>query len=210
VPEPTVVTADAVVVATPAAKAARLLDAVAGGAARALAGITSASVAIVTLAYPRDALASPLPAGSGLLVPASERRSVKAGTYLSQKWPHVGSPAGLVVLRASVGRAGEEWQLHRDDGELLARVRAELGTLIGLRGQPLDGQVSRWGGALPQYEVGHGDRVSRARGAVREVPGLALCGAYLDGVGIPACIAAARAAATSVLADLRRIGNRGE
>ena len=101
-----------------------------------------------------------------------------------------------MLLRASLGRAGDAEVLQRPDGALVALARHELGVLLGITADPVDALVTRWGGGLPQYAVGHVDRVARIRAAVDAVPGLAICGAAFDGVGIPACIASARAAAT--------------
>ncbi|MFN2517910.1 MAG: protoporphyrinogen oxidase [Jatrophihabitantaceae bacterium] len=196
-PEPELIEADAVIVATPAAKAALLLREVAPAAARELREVLSASVAITTLAY-RDLR---LPAGSGLLVGANEGFGVQAVTLSSQKWPLVTD--GLTLLRASVGRAGESHLLQRDDRDLIALVRHELRALIGIHAEPVDALVTRWGGGLPQYAVGHVDRVVRVRAAIAAVAGLGVCGAAYDGVGIPACIASATAAADQVLAALR-------
>ncbi len=195
-PAPELVEADALIVATPAAKAARLLADVAPAAAAELSTVDSASMAIVTFVFEDVAL----PPGSGLLVGSREGRHVKAITVSSQKWP--GTPAGLTVLRASVGRAGETADLQRDDAELTALVLADLGPLIGLDAAPIDSLVVRWGGGLPQYAVGHVDKVARVRAAVAAVPGLAVCGATYDGVGIPACIASGRQAADRVLGRL--------
>jgi oxygen-dependent protoporphyrinogen oxidase len=196
VPEPEVLDADAVIVATPAAKAALLLRDTAPGAAAELSGIDAASVAIITLAF-RDVT---LPPGSGLLVGVREGFGVKGVTLSSQKWPL--QDGGITLLRASVGRAGEAQILQRDDIDLIALVRHELRALIGVDGEPLDAHVARWGGGLPQYSVGHVERVARVRAAVAAVPGLAVCGAAYDGVGIPACIASAHAAVDQVLASL--------
>jgi oxygen-dependent protoporphyrinogen oxidase len=188
------VDADAVVVAAPAAKAARLLATVAPAAATELRGIESASMAIVSFAF-GDVV---LPAGSGLLVAEGERLATKAITVTSQKWPVGG--AGLTLLRASVGRIGESAALQLDDRELAALVHRELRPLLGITSAPLDVRVTRWGGGLPQYAVGHVDRVRRIRAAVAAVPGLAVCGAAYDGVGVPACIASARRAVDQVAA----------
>jgi oxygen-dependent protoporphyrinogen oxidase len=154
-------------------------------------------MAIVTLAYPAG---TPLPPGSGLLVAAPEHLAVKAVTFSSQKWP---LDTDLVLVRASLGRVGDEAVLQRDDADLIRLVRSDLRSLIGLAGEPLDGRVTRWGGGLPQYGVGHIDRIATVRTAVAAVPGLAICGAYLDGLGIPACIATARAAASTVASGVR-------
>ena len=199
VPSPTVVSADAVVVAVPAAKAGPMLAGVAPAAAAELAAIGYASVAIVTLAYPA-AVAHRL-VGSGLLVPATEGRAVKAVTYSSAKWAHL-TDRDVTVLRASVGRHGEERVLHRDDADLVALVTAELTELTGIDVPPVAARVTRWGGALPQYAVGHLDRVRRIEADVGLVPGLAVCGAAYAGVGVPACIRSGYAAASRVVAHL--------
>ena len=200
VPAPEPVAADAVVVAVPPGKAARLLRDVSPGAAAELAGIETASMAIVTFAF----RGVDVPAGSGLLVAAGERLAVKAVTLSTQKWPI--ESGGLTLLRASVGRAGEPQALRFDDAELRALVRRELAPLLGITAEPVDARVTRWGGGLPQYAVGHVDRVGRIRAAVAGVPGLAVCGAAYDGVGIPACIASARAAVDRVTATVRERG----
>ena len=201
VPAAEQLTADAVVVATPAGKAATLLAELAPAAAAELADIETASMVIVTLAF-RLPLPWPLPAGSGILIPDGEGLAGKAMTFSSQKWPGVGAESGVLLLRASLGRAGEQTQLQRTDAELIATVRRELAELTGLTAEPVDSHLQRWGGALPQYAVGHPDRVRRIRTAVAEVPGLAVCGASYDGVGIPACIGSAHLAAEQVSSAL--------
>jgi oxygen-dependent protoporphyrinogen oxidase len=200
VPAAELVEAEAVIVAIPPGKAARLLRDVVPLAAAALDGIESASMAIVSFAFG----GVDLPAGSGLLVGAGERFAVKAVTLSSQKWP-IGS-GGRTLLRASVGRAGEPHALRMDDAELTALVRRELRPLLGVTAEPVDSLVTRWGGGLPQYAVGHVERVARIRAAVADVPGLGVCGAAFDGVGIPACIASARAAVDRVRASGRDRG----
>ncbi|MFL6162389.1 MAG: protoporphyrinogen oxidase [Jatrophihabitantaceae bacterium] len=197
--------ADAVVIATPAGKAATLLAGLVPAAAMELAGIETASMVIVTLAFrppPAFPRASGLPAGSGILIPDVEGLASKAMTFSSQKWPGVGAESGVLLLRASLGRAGEQVQLQRPDAELVAIVRRELAEVAGLAAAPVDSHVQRWGGALPQYAVGHPDRVRRIRAAVAQLPGLAVCGASYDGVGIPACIGSAHIAADQVSAAL--------
>lgn len=197
--------ADAVVLAVPARPAARLLSGVPGAAAAsaALGEIGYASMAIVTLAYPGTAFPRPLD-GSGYLVPAADGRPVKAVTFSSVKWPHLRAGTGTVIVRCSLGRIGEEQLLHADDTELARIAAAELAAATGVRGAPADTRVSRWGGGLPQYTVGHLDRVASIRAAVAGQRGLAVCGAAYDGVGIPACIATARQAAGQITAYLLR------
>jgi protoporphyrinogen/coproporphyrinogen III oxidase len=196
--------ADAVILALPARPASRLLTDVAGAAvaAEALGEVGYASMAIVTLAYRPGAFPA-RPEGSGYLVPAVDGRPVKAVTFSTVKWNHLrGAEGGLEIVRCSVGRIGEEAVLQRDDSELAGLAAADLAAATGVRGEPADVRVSRWGGALPQYAVGHTDRVRRIRTSVAGQPGLAVCGAVYDGVGVPACIASARLAADQVLAYL--------
>lgn len=196
--DPRLLEADAVVLAVPAHPAARLLADVAPAAATELAGVDYASVGLVTLAYPESAVPAPL-RGTGFLVPPVEGRLAKAATFSSRKWGWFAATApGSVLVRLSVGRAGEARDLQRDDEDLVRAVAGELAEAVGVAGPPLDSRVTRWGGALPQYAVGHVDRIARVRAAVDAVPGLAVCGAVYDGVGIPACIASARAAAARV------------
>jgi oxygen-dependent protoporphyrinogen oxidase len=195
--------ADAVILAVPARPASRLLAGVPGAASAAatLGEISYASMAIVTLAYPRGAFGR-RPEGSGYLIPAVDGRPVKAVTFSTVKWPHLAADAGLDIVRCSIGRVGEEGLLQRDDAELAALAAADLTAATGVGGAPSAARVTRWGGGLPQYTVGHLDRVARIRAAVAALPGLAVCGAAYDGIGIPACIASARLAADQVLAYL--------
>ncbi|MFC0863537.1 protoporphyrinogen oxidase [Sphaerimonospora cavernae] len=201
--EEEIIEADAVILAVPARPASRLLAREAPRAAAELARIEYSSMAVVTLAYPGAAFPQ-APRGSGYLVPAVEGRPVKAATFVTTKWPHLAeADRDLVIVRCSLGRLGEEAVLQRDDAELVALAMNEMTEIMGARGLPADTRVTRWGGALPQYDVGHLDRVARARAAVAAQPGLALCGAAYDGVGIPACAATGRTAAARVLEHLR-------
>jgi protoporphyrinogen/coproporphyrinogen III oxidase len=209
VPAPMETLVDAVILAVPAAPAARLLGDESAEAARLLAEIPYASMAIVTLALPRPAL-PPLP-GSGFLVPPVDGRTIKAATFSANKWSWVQAHApDLFLLRTSVGRQGEEAQLQRSDGELVAVALADLSEALGARlPSPVDSSVQRWGGALPQYTVGHVDRVARIREHVTGVPGLEVAGAAYDGVGVPACIGSGRAAAEATLTHLRSAAAAG-
>lgn len=191
--------ADAVIVAAPAAKAARLVGGLAPDAARELAGMDYASVAIASFVFDADD-APEVIAGSGLLVAAGERLATKAVTLTSQKWPI--DTGDRLVLRASVGRHGEPEALRLDDTDLLQVVRGDLRTLLGIDAVPEVATVTRWGGGLPQYASGHVERVGRIRAAITAVPALDVCGAAYDGVGVPACIGSARTAVDRVVRDL--------
>ncbi len=193
------VLADEVVLATPAAPSARLLADVSPAAAAELAAVEHASMAVVTFAF--DAAGLTEPNGSGFLVPPVDGRTIKASTFSFNKWDWVrAAGAGLLLLRTSVGRHREESVLQVPDEELAAACLADLREAIGLVARPVGSHVQRWGGGLPQYAVGHLDRVARIRAAVDAVPGLAVCGAAYDGVGIPAVIGSARRAAASLVA----------
>jgi protoporphyrinogen/coproporphyrinogen III oxidase len=173
---------------------------VAPAAASELATIESASMAIVTHAFHADDLGDlAATTGSGFLVPPVEGRAIKAATYSFAKWAWVREAGdGLLLLRTSVGRHREEAALQRPDEALVGESLAELAALAGIDAPPVASHVQRWGGALPQYAVGHLDRVARIRADVAAVPGLAVCGAAYDGVGIPAVIGSARRAVASV------------
>lgn len=192
--------ADAVVVAVPAPAAARLLRAENPGAAAELDGVEYASMALITLAYRRAETA--LPDGSGFLVPPVDGHTIKASTFASQKWGWIADDdPGLVVLRTSVGRYGETEILQRDDSELVDVSRHDLSAATGLDATPVAARVTRWDDGLPQYPVGHHARVARVREHIARLPGLAVCGAPYDGVGIPACIASAYAAVDQIHGD---------
>ncbi|MDQ0380245.1 protoporphyrinogen oxidase [Amycolatopsis thermophila] len=194
---------DAVLLAVPAPAARRLLGDVVPAASAALGEVELASMAVVAMALPPG---TELPDASGVLIGARERRSdgepfaAKAFTFSSRKWAHLDT--GPVLVRGSVGRFGEPGALHRDDEDLVRLVRADLADLTGITAEPIDVVVTRWGGGLPQYGPGHLDLVDRAERAVAEVPGLALAGAALHGVGVPACIATATAAAARITSHL--------
>ncbi|MFE8013030.1 protoporphyrinogen oxidase [Streptomyces antibioticus] len=192
--------ADAVVVAAPAPVAARLLAPESPAAAADLAAVEYASMALITLAYRRADTA--LPAGSGFLVPPVDGRTVKASTFASQKWGWIADEnPDVVVLRTSVGRYGETEILRRTDAELTDVSRHDLRAATGLDATPLETRVTRWTDGLPQYPVGHHTRVARIREHIAKLPGLAVCGAPYDGVGIPACIASAYAAVDQLDGD---------
>jgi len=192
--------ADAVVLAVPPPAARRLLTGVVPAAAAAYGDIEVGSMAVLSMVLPGG---TRLPDTSGVLLAVGERHrdgtpfTAKAFTHTSVKWGR--EP---VRLRASIGRVGETGLLRRDDADLLAAVRADLRELTGVAAEPVDWTVTRWGGGLPQYGVGHLPTVSAIERAVAGVPGLAVAGAAFRGVGIPACVDSARVAADRVAAHL--------
>ncbi len=205
--DPEYLDADAVILAIPAAPAARLLKDSASDAAARLAEIPYASMAIVTLAF--RAADFPVRGRSGYLVPAVDGRAVKAVTFSTVKWPHLAAQARaeerVHVVRCSVGRSGDVAVLQRDDEDLAALAEVELAGTVGITAKSIAQRVTRWGGGLPQYNVGHLDRVAAIRAAVAAQPGLAVAGAAYDGVGIPACIGTAKSAVAQVTAYLNSV-----
>ncbi|HSK60031.1 MAG TPA: protoporphyrinogen oxidase [Actinomycetospora sp.] len=212
------VEADAVVLAVPPPAVRRLLAGHAPAAASAAGEIELASSALVLLALPAEA-AAPLAGRSGVLVGAGERRpdglpwTIKAATFSSEKWPHLAAsdparpddPDDTAVLRLSVGRHGDPASLaalRRDDDDLVSAARDDLAALTGIDAVPAETAVVRWPGGLPQYGVGHVERVAAIEDGVAGLPGLAVAGAALHGVGVPACLATADAAARRVAAHL--------
>ena len=201
--------ADGIVLATPAAPSSRLLADLAPVAATELAAIEYGSSVVVTLAFRADPDASAaLDIGaSGFLVPPIDGRAVKASTFSFAKWDWVRAAGAdkrnradaLLVLRTSLGRHGEEATLQTSDEELVRLSLADLGTATGLTAAPVDTGVQRWGGGIPQYFVGHLDRVERIRSALAAVPRLVVCGAAYDGVGIAACITSGHRAAAELV-----------
>ncbi|MER5812674.1 protoporphyrinogen oxidase [Streptomyces sp. NPDC002033] len=195
---PLTMEADAVVLALPAFAAAELLRPHAPLAEAELAAIPHASTAVITMAFSRPQ-AHFLPEGNGFLVPPVDGHLLKAASFLSNKWAwlHDAAPATF-VLRASIGRIGEDELLSRPDRHLIRAAIAELHRAVGPMGEPLAARVTRWDRGLPQYGVGHRERVARIREAASKLPGLALCGAAYEGVGVAACVATGRAAARRV------------
>jgi oxygen-dependent protoporphyrinogen oxidase len=191
--------ADGVVLTVPAGSAAELLRAHAGRAATLLAAIPYASVALISLAVPRDAVERELD-GSGFLVPRVEGRTITACSWTSAKWPHLAGE-GTVWLRASVGRDGADSALDLSDDALVEAVLADLGDTMALRGRPAEVRVSRWMDSFPQYRPGHLQRVDAVDDDLAQAtPGLAVAGAAMRGLGVPACIRQGAAASRRVLA----------
>jgi oxygen-dependent protoporphyrinogen oxidase len=191
--------ADRVVLAAPAFAAAELLSECCPSAARELRQIDYASVATVLLAYPSGALARATD-GSGFLVPRTEGRTVTACTWSSLKWPQADTEQ--VLLKASVGRAGDERALELSDAELVERVQTELGEAMGMRTAASEARVVRFTRALPQYRVGHLDRITRIDAAMAALPAVQLAGAAYRGVGVAACIRDGQRAADRVAASI--------
>ena len=178
--------ADALVLATPAFDGARLLDPLDGNLAELMRGIPYASTATVTLGYRREGFSHDLD-GYGFVVPRVERRVLLASTWSSSKWDHR-APDGSALIRSYIGGAGREAVLERPDDDIVALVREELRAIMGVTEEPVLAKVYRWPRAMPQYLVGHLDRLAAIEERLTRLPGVFAAGAAYRGVGIPDCI----------------------
>jgi oxygen-dependent protoporphyrinogen oxidase len=184
--------ADAAVLAVPAPRLAGLLGDVAPRTAAAAQRIEVASSVVVALAVP---VGTPLPQQSGVLMASGEQLRAKAVTLSSRKW---GRRGDVELLRLSFGRYGDDVARNAGDDELLSWALDDLNTVLGVRARPVEAHVQRWIDAMPQYGPGHAGLVAELRGGIPE--SLALAGSYLDGIGVPACIASGTAAAAALAA----------
>lgn len=185
--------ADALCLAVPAYIAAELLSGLDPSLATQLQQIKYASTATINFAYHRDAIKHPLD-GFGFVVPFVEKRSLIACTFSSVKFPGR-APADHVLLRAFAGGALQPEVFALEEAELLRRVENDLRELLGITAKPLFTEISKWQNSMPQYEVGHLDRVATIEKHVRDLPALTLAGAAYRGAGIPDCIRSGETAA---------------
>ena len=194
---------DAVVLTTPAHHAAQLVQLVDANLAAELAGIEYAGCTVVSLGYRRSQIAASLP-GFGFVVPTIERRRVIAVSFASLKFPGR-APDELILLRVFVGGALQPELADLPDDQLLALASEELRDLIGLSGEPVVTEIARWSRGMPQYHLGHLDRVQRIESLTSSHPGLEIAGAAYRGVGIPQCIHSGEQAAQRVAEYLRHV-----
>ncbi|MEV5593956.1 FAD-dependent oxidoreductase [Streptomyces sp. NPDC052496] len=194
---------DGLVLATPAWSAATLLAAEAPLAAAELSEVAYASMALVTMAFRRSHLEglTAFDGPCGFLVPPGDGHTIKASTFLTRKWDWLSERAkDLFVLRTSIGRYGQEEVLYLEDADLVSAALRDLGEATGLTARPVATDVTRWIGGLPHYAVGHPARVTRVRNGLSTLPGLRLCGAAYDGVGVADCVASGQRAADEIIA----------
>lgn len=193
-----VLEADAVIMTSRAPRAADLVRQLSPQLAAELAKITYAGSAVVTLGFPRDAVSHPLDA-AGLVIPRRERRSILAVSFSSSKFAGR-APAGHVLMRVFLGGALDPEAATLSDTSLCERATTEVAELLGTHGAPSLVRVARWEGAMPQYHLGHLERVARIKQLAAAIPGYGHAGAALEGVGIPQVIASGQAAARQAMA----------
>jgi oxygen-dependent protoporphyrinogen oxidase len=197
--------ADSLVLATPAFVTAELLRPLTPIAAGLLEMIPYTSTATIALAYPASVIGRAVQ-GFGFVVPRIEQRDLIAATWTSLKWPHR-APAHQLLARCYVGGEGRESILELDDEALISRVKTELTEICGLATEPTYKEVNRWTRAMPQYRLGHLERLEQAEVALSRYGGVVLTGSAYRGVGIPDCIREGTTAAEKVLRYLS--GGRG-
>ena len=193
--------ADGVVLAGPAPRMAAVVREADAWLARQLEGIAYASSATVALAFPRGAIRHPLD-GFGFVVPRVEGRTAMACTFSSVKYPGR-APEGVVLLRVFIGGALQTELLERDDRTLARLAHDDIAPLLGIGGDPVLSRVWRHPSAMPQYEVGHLDRIAAIETRLEALPGLALAGGAYRGVGISDCVRSGETAAERLAASLK-------
>jgi oxygen-dependent protoporphyrinogen oxidase len=193
---------DAVIIAVAAPIAARLLEGVERNLASELAGIEYAGAVVVSMAFDRQQIRHRLD-GFGFVVPAIERRRILSASFSSEKFSGR-APEGKVLIRTFVGGACQRDLVDLAEAELERFVREELAELLGISGQPLWKTIARWSQSMPQYHLGHLDRVGRIENFVGAIPGLELAGNAYRGVGIPHAIHSGEQAAERLLASRSR------
>ena len=195
-----IIPADGIVLATPSYITADLVKNLAPDLASELRPIENVSTATVTLAFRESDLPRPLD-GYGYVIPRREGRKALACTWTSTKFPHR-APEGYALLRVFIGRAGQDDEIAWDDAGLLGIAREELSLTLGINADPLLTRIYRWEKAMPQYNLGHPERLQRIERLITTYPGLALAGNAYQGIGIPDCIHSGEMAAEKILSDL--------
>jgi oxygen-dependent protoporphyrinogen oxidase len=197
---------DGVVVACPAHAAARLFSSVQStnlplhNLTRELSAIGYASCAIANLVYRRNQVLHPMN-GAGFVVPHIEGRKILAASFSHAKWPNRADDS-TALIRVFMGGAVQGDICELPEADIVRIAMAEIESILGISGPPLDSNIKVWKRAMPQYAVGHKARVGRIRAIEAHLSGLALAGNAYEGVGIPDCIASSNRAATKILRDL--------
>ncbi|PKM42465.1 MAG: protoporphyrinogen oxidase [Firmicutes bacterium HGW-Firmicutes-8] len=194
--------AEAVILTAPANEAAEIVKDLDKTMADNLAGIPQATSATVNLAFKRSDIHKPIDA-FGFIVPISEKRKIKAATYSSTKWNYRTPGDDYVLLRAFVGGATNQELVFLDDKEMLKMVLGELRDIIGLTAEPVMQKIYRWVKGMPQYTVGHLQRVETIEARTTAVPGIYVVGGSYKGVGVGDCINVGSQAAEKALEQIK-------
>jgi protoporphyrinogen/coproporphyrinogen III oxidase len=200
-------TTDGVIIAAPAYAAGKITSELDPELASVLESISYASTATVTLAYRGSDISRPLD-GYGYVIPRREGRRALACTWTSTKFPHR-APEGYALIRVFVGRAGQESDIPWDESGLLELAREELELTLGITAEPLVSRVFIWESAMPQYNLGHPEKLARIDAALEKYPGLALAGNGYRGIGIPDCIHSGELAVEKILKHMSLRATKG-
>ncbi|WP_372894372.1 protoporphyrinogen oxidase [Stieleria sp.] len=192
---------DAVIIATPASPAARVLSTVDGELSKRLGGIRSASCAVVSLAFRREQIGHDLQS-FGFVVPAIEGHFILSCSFSSVKYEGR-APEGTVLMRVFIGGACQSGLLRLPNMQLLELAHWEVAKLLDIEGEPLMRHITRQQHAMPQYHVGHPNRIAKINQRLEWFPTLALAGNSLHGVGVPGCIESGQKAAERIVSALR-------
>jgi oxygen-dependent protoporphyrinogen oxidase len=193
---------DAVVLATPAFVTAKLLQGMAADICQLLDTIPYCSTATINLAYARSQIGHPLD-GYGFVVPRLEKRSIMAATFSSVKFAHR-APEGKVLLRCFVGGAKNEEIVSWEDGKLLTAVEGDMGEILKITGTPQVARIYRWPKSMPQYTLGHEERLKRVEQGLAQLPGLFVTGSAYRGIGISDCVHEAALIAEQCLKSIKK------
>jgi oxygen-dependent protoporphyrinogen oxidase len=193
---------DALVIATPAFTTAGLLQGMDNAIARLLNTIPYCSTATINVAYERSQIKHPLD-GYGFVVPSLEKRNIMGATFSSVKFPGR-APQGKALLRCFVGGAKNEAIVSWRDAKLLAAVRGDIEEILGIRGEPLLSRIYRWEKSMPQYTLGHEERLARIEQGLSNYPGLFLTGSAYRGIGISDCVHEAELTVEQVLKFIKK------
>ena len=194
--------ADGLILATPAYVSGRLLEGIDQELSGTLKGIPYVSTATVSLAFRRGDLRT-LPKGFGVVIPRKENRKIMAVTWTSLKFPYR-CPEDAFLLRCFIGGSKREELVSLQDGEMIGMVREELREIAGIDAEPILARIFRWEKAMPQYTIGHGERLRRIRERLSRHPGLFLAGSAYDGIGISDCVRKGEEVAREAIAHLLR------
>lgn len=200
--------ADAVVLATPTFQTARLLRSFQPETAGLLESIPYASTATISMAYPTETIGSQI-RGFGFVIPRKEQRPLLAATWTSLKWP-ARCRAGETLIRCYIGGRGRESVLEQDDQPLVECVRRELAAIVGITTAPKYTEIHRWIRGMPQYVLGHQDRLAKVHHLLAAWPGLYLTGAGFYGIGIPDCIREGTKVGHQLIQDLSQKKTTGD
>lgn len=192
--------ADNLIMATPAHVSGDLLSALDQGLSDILCSIPYASTATISLAYRTNDLPRELD-GYGYVIPRREGRRALACTWTSTKFPHR-STNGYALIRVFIGRAGQDAEMPREPDQLVSLAQEELQLTLGIKAEPVVSRVFVWEKSMPQYNLGHPEKLANITKLLKNHPGLALAGNGYRGIGIPDCIHSGELAVETLLPAL--------